>query len=216
MDQVPTLIKGNKGFFLVYAILLITVGALQLWFTQEQLFLVINASHNTFSDILFTWITYLGDGLFFIIIIVVLLFRRYWQALLGSIIFLSSAFIAQLLKRLVFSEFRRPFAELGDTHELYSVPGVEQVMTLSFPSGHTVTIFALAIFAATTLFSKKWGLLLLISASLIGFSRVYLGQHYVADVYFGSIIGMVAGVTMVVFFKQPLLAKFGGKSILNQ
>lgn len=216
MKAMVTSVKENKGLFLVYLIFLLAFGAFQLMLTQEELFLYINESHNSFFDTFFFWITYLGDGLFFVALIVVLLFHRYWQALLGIIVFLSSSLLAQLLKRLVFSGRRRPFAELADQYDLYSVPDVDHVMTLSFPSGHTVTAFALAVFVATTLFTPKWGWFFSILAVLVGISRVYLGQHYIEDIYFGSMIGVLMASLVVTFFQKPLQSKFNNKSVLNR
>lgn len=59
----------------------------------------------------------------------------------------------------------------------------------SFPSGHTLVSFE----AATGIFfaNKKWGIPALILASAIGFSRIYLGVHYVTDVLAGVIIGVL-------------------------
>ena len=57
----------------------------------------------------------------------------------------------------------------------------------SFPSGHTMTAFA-----ATTVFAQLIpgaGLFFLPIASLIGFSRVFLGLHYPTDVLVGALVG---------------------------
>ncbi|MBO5489090.1 MAG: phosphatase PAP2 family protein [Eubacterium sp.] len=62
----------------------------------------------------------------------------------------------------------------------------------SFPSGHTMVSFE----AATSIFlaNKKWGIPALILASAIGFSRIYLGVHYVTDVLAGVVIGVLLAV----------------------
>ena len=61
----------------------------------------------------------------------------------------------------------------------------------SFPSGHALSSFA----AATALwcFHKKTGVLALVLAALIAFSRLYASVHYPTDVLAGMLIGIVLG-----------------------
>src|SRR5712664_485652 len=60
----------------------------------------------------------------------------------------------------------------------------------SFPSDHATFAFAVAV--ALFLVSKRIGVPALILAALIGFARVYTGEHYVSDVVGGALIGMLA------------------------
>ena len=72
--------------------------------------------------------------------------------------------------------------------------------TDSFPSGHTVTIFSLAV-ALSYIFPghKK---IFYILAFVVGFSRVYDGEHYPLDVIAGGIIGyLFAKITLVLYKK---------------
>lgn len=60
----------------------------------------------------------------------------------------------------------------------------------SFPSGHTSTAFTLA--TSLTLQYKKWyvAIPLFAWASSVGYSRMYLGEHYPTDVLAGAVIGI--------------------------
>ena len=60
----------------------------------------------------------------------------------------------------------------------------------SFPSGHAVTAFSAGVVLTYLVKDKRWGMLLLIAASLIGYSRMYLSQHFFEDVLAGSVIGV--------------------------
>jgi membrane-associated phospholipid phosphatase len=64
----------------------------------------------------------------------------------------------------------------------------------SFPSGHTMAAFGL--YAALAFYAKKWyqafGLFFL--ALLVGYSRIYLSQHFLVDVIFGAMLGCLAAL----------------------
>ena len=59
----------------------------------------------------------------------------------------------------------------------------------SFPSGHTSTAFATA--TALSLECKKWYVVVpaYTWASLVGYARLYQGEHYPSDVLAGAVIG---------------------------
>jgi membrane-associated phospholipid phosphatase len=63
----------------------------------------------------------------------------------------------------------------------------------SFPSGHTTTIFAAAVMISLCSQKTTVAIFSLIIAVLVGYSRVYLGQHFIEDVCAGSFLGVVIG-----------------------
>ena len=74
--------------------------------------------------------------------------------------------------------------------EIHLVSGVEIHYLQSFPSGHTMTAFALACFVAIVLKQTKLSVFCLFLAILVGISRIYLFQHFPIDVFSGSILGV--------------------------
>ncbi|MFN0156974.1 MAG: phosphatase PAP2 family protein [Bacteroidota bacterium] len=81
----------------------------------------------------------------------------------------------------------RPFVQFP-TITMLLVPPDE----FSFPSGHTA-----AAFVFTTVVGMSFPVLiplLLVTAVLIGISRVYLGVHYPTDVLAGVTLGIISGV----------------------
>ena len=72
----------------------------------------------------------------------------------------------------------------------YFIDGVTHTGFSSFPSGHSTSIFALATLLALFEKNKKWNIGYLLGAVAVGYSRIYLGQHFLGDVLVGSFIGV--------------------------
>ena len=87
--------------------------------------------------------------------------------------------------------------------------GVQMNYWLSFPSGHTTSFFALA-FAASILLSARMPripsilvqLVLVLLAALGGYSRIYLSQHFAADVLGGIIVGCLITIVCYTVFSR--------------
>ncbi|MFK4303011.1 undecaprenyl-diphosphatase [Paenibacillus sp. RC254] len=74
----------------------------------------------------------------------------------------------------------------------------------SFPSDHAIGAFALA--ATFWLYGKRFRLLWLAAALLIGFSRIWAGVHYPSDIAAGALIGTLCAVStqyLLLRFKRP-------------
>jgi membrane-associated phospholipid phosphatase len=108
-----------------------------------------------------------------------LLWRRrfYWLAAVAT-----SVAGGALLNRFLKYAFHRPRPHFDDP--------ILKLTSYSFPSGHTMMATVLYGVVAAYLLAKipdwRWRVLIIISASLlialVGFSRIYLGAHYLSDV----------------------------------
>lgn len=159
-----------------------------------DLHLAINRYHHPFSDVFFRYFTHVGDGIFAILVLVVVLFRNVRQALILLMAYILSSGIAQGLKRLIFDEEKRPGFFLSDLDHFHQVEGVVLHHNNSFPSGHATSAFALFCVLALLTQNKLMQILLFTCAALASFSRVYISQHFMADVYTGMIIGTLSAV----------------------
>lgn len=192
----------KKGTLLLYFLFLVLSVLLIFSFSKKDLHLEMNEYHSYLFDFFFKYITYLGDGALFGILIVVFFFLKKRM----SYVFLTGALLTlvftHLFKKIVFKGVPRPVKFIGE-ESLYLVEGVKIAMVNSFPSGHTTTAFA--IFTILILFHSKSALqyLWILLAILAGLSRVYLSQHFLIDVFAGSLLGVFIGfVSMMIFFPE--------------
>lgn len=209
-------IKNYKGFFIIYGFFLIGVGILLFIFSKEESFFFVNSIHTQVGDVFFKGLTHLGDGVLFALITVVFGLYRYRLALLGLIIFLSSSLIAQVLKLTIFDNVKRPVGHFGGDVDIHFVEGVTRHVNNSFPSGHTTTAFALAMFLVLAFEMRKGSFLMALLAILVGYSRVYLAVHFPIDVYFGSLIGVISAVLIYIWLDEPFKSRFANNGLMKK
>lgn len=173
-----------------------------------------NTYHNSFFDSFFYYITFLGDGITATLVAIILLTIKYRSALLVGISNIIASVITQLLKHTVFADVVRPKKFFEGVHDLYLVPGVENYLYNSFPSGHATCAFSLYLALALIVENNKLKFLFFVIAFFVGLSRVYLSQHFFEDVYVGSIIGV--SITFLCFyFLQKQNKKWLESSLIN-
>ncbi|MEC7944708.1 MAG: phosphatase PAP2 family protein [Bacteroidota bacterium] len=167
----------------------------------------INQYHFPFLDIFFKYITYLGDGLAALLVLILLLVIRLDYGLISAIGFTLSALTTQTLKRFVFGEVPRPFLvfkEQIDIGQWHLIDGVEMHQFYSFPSGHTTSIFSICILLSLIINQKKYNYIFFMIALLVGFSRIYLSQHFLMDVFVGSLVGSMITIFTFLFLRYRL------------
>ncbi|MCH8905396.1 MAG: phosphatase PAP2 family protein [Bacteroidetes bacterium] len=152
-------------------------------------------------DQFFYYVTYLGSGLFSLGIILLLLLFKFRYAILAALCFGVSGLVAMSLKNIL--NLPRPLKYFELTPDMVAINDLSINSHLAFPSGHTTSAFALCYFL--TLIGKKSMLSfsLLIIAVLVGISRIYLFQHFLEDVFFGSLIGLMTSYLIYHFIKSP-------------
>ena len=78
---------------------------------------------------------------------------------------------------------------------------IEAQSDFSFPSGHSASSFAGAV-VIYKMVDKKYGMIAIIFASFIAFSRLYVGVHYPTDVLVGIVSGTCIALFVVYIFKN--------------
>lgn len=206
--------KNNLSFLLPYFLFLIIGAVIIVVNSKAKTHLAFNSFHNSFFDVVNTYTTYLGDGVTATLVILMMLAVKYRYFLIVAISNLISALITQMLKQFVFDDVVRPKKFFEGIQQLYFVPGIDNHMYNSFPSGHTTCAFALYFSLALIVKNRFYKIVFLLLALLTGYSRIYLSQHFLEDVYAGSIIGVVTSL-IVYYFIQKKDHPWMEKSLVN-
>jgi membrane-associated phospholipid phosphatase len=180
------IITAASGFIII---------GLSYFIGKPEFFLLLNGDLGKIADKAFTYITYLGDGAIWIPIAayVLLMRKKHTVLLLGSILY--STLFAQIPKHFFFNGTPRPSKLITDWSIIHIVPGVNLNSVDSFPSGHTTTASSIYLLFCL-LVPQKWILPAgCIYLYLVGYSRIYLAQHFPLDV--GA--GMIGGIISVYF-----------------
>lgn len=196
--SLKAIFKANRTFLFPYILFIVLGGLLIAVNSKADTHLGFNAFHNSFCDSLFYYVTFLGDGIIALLVVIMLLAIRFRFALIVGLSNIISALMTQLLKHTVFSDAVRPKKFFEGIQDLYLVPGVENHMYNSFPSGHATCAFSLYFALALIVKNKTYKVVFFILALLAGYSRIYLSQHFFEDVYIGSLIGV--SITLSVFY----------------
>lgn len=195
------LYKQNKIFFLGYFLLLIIAGFLWIFFSKANGFILLNPYHSKFLNVFFIIVTTMGDGIFSVIVSIVLfLFGKRFLALMVFSSFAISGILTQLIK--MFISEARPALFLAKDNYPYFIEHVTLHNFHSFPSGHSTSAFALAAILCFAVKNKKFSILFLLGAALVGYSRIYLGQHFITDVAVGSIIAVLISIFCWIYFEK--------------
>lgn len=172
--------------------------------------MLMNPWHPKLLDYFFIAYTYTGDGLFIIALALILFFakKRYLSLMIISSYALSGI-IAQVLK--FFIDEARPAFYPPLKEYAYFIDGVTLHNYHSFPSGHTASVFAFAATVGFEMKNKNYSIVLLLMAALAGYSRIYLGQHFMDDVLAGSVTGLVSAVICKIYLGKPVAKLLSGK-----
>lgn len=203
---------SRAGAFIITSLVLIVIGGIILATNEKVAFhKEINSYHNEFFDSFFQYWTYVGDGIVIPVLMVLIgifSIKKYGLSVLiaGLSTLILVGGLSQIFKRLLYGDALRPYKLIGHD-QLYYVPGLKVHSVHSFPSGHTTAGFAFFAIIACVYFSKNrlTQIILAFLAALVGYSRMYLSQHFLEDVVSGACLGIFCFA--VVFFIKGMASK---------
>lgn len=189
----------------LYAVLLCTALYFLFSYDRVNIHLEINKTvGNRLIDAFFYYITYLGDGTVAVILLLMILVFNIRLGLYATSSFLTASLFSITLKHLFFDDENRPMFIFSyiDKQPVKLVEGVEMFIHNSFPSGHATQAFS--IFMCLVFVSKNhsYKYFFFCLALFTAFSRVYLSQHWLADITAGSAIGMFFSIVYYFLFIQ--------------
>lgn len=207
--SLQSLYKNNRDFFLGLFLFVVLSVFILVTYSKSEGFYLLNPYHPPFLTYIFIYATYLGDGFFCIAVgILLFIFKQRFLSLMVLSSYAISGIIAQALKYFVIEP--RPAILLKETTYPYFIDDVTLHNLHAFPSGHTASAFALAAVLSFAAKNKNFSILFLIGALLVGYSRIYLAQHFLDDVLAGAIIGFVSAILCQIFLK-----KYSGSKIFS-
>lgn len=168
-----------------------TIILISLGMGKTAMFLALNSDLGNLADIFFHYWTNLGDGITWLLVVLVFNVYDKKQFPLLLLVIIVSTLLTQTAKILIFTESLRPTAFILEKNLIHTVKGVTLHSNHSFPSGHTTTAFCVYLLACLFI-RQKWIIPIgFIMALLVGYSRVYLAQHFPLDVGAGMVTAVV-------------------------
>ena len=168
---------------------------------DTELFLFLNGLHAAWLDPVMTFISGKLTWTPFYLILLYLVIKNYKKQsvliILGIILLIvcSDQVSSGIFKPL----FERPRPCHNEAiKDLVYLPDGHCGGAYGFISSHACNVFALAVFMTNILkrYYRKIGWVMFVWASLVAYSRIYMGVHYPGDVIVGAAVGAIIGWLM--------------------
>ena len=178
-----------RFFFIPFLVVLCACLAIKLTFSREEIYFAVNSHNYPWADAIAPYLTDLGNFWTVVVLTLILSLFNYAKAFLLVLINALTALTAQVIKH-IFDAPRPTLYFQDQLSRIHLVAGVDMLKLHSFPSGHTVSAFTTALLFTYWCKNKVYGLPLLLIAMLVGYSRMYLSEHFFEDVMTGSVLGV--------------------------
>jgi len=213
MQPLQAALYRNKLYFAACISTLLIATWFMIVNSTQAAFISLNSYHSFYLNVFFINYTFIGDGIFACCLVAAMFiyFKKKETSLALLISFLISGLAVQLIKNIVHAPRPRLYFEAG-TYINY-IDGVTLSNYASFPSGHTATAFAIASVLVLMSSNKIWQLAIFFAALLVGYSRIYLAQHFLLDIIIGMLLGTVAGIISFYLLRSNISLKRSFKKI---
>ena len=202
-DALLTFFKRLKWFLVPFAVFFVA-GLVFLTFSEKgSEVLWLNSVSKPAWDGFFLFITDAGLATLPAVVAAVLLIFNFRWSMVITLSLCWSGLITYVTKNWLLPGCFRPFHHFYYDDFTRFIHDAPLIYFNSFPSGHSMAIFAFCAALAYLIGKTLPSILLFFFALLVGVSRIYLLQHFGADVVAGSFLGIVAA------FLAVLILDFG-------
>lgn len=189
----------------------------QLLHYERNAFFLLNGSDSIYLDH-FMWLfstksVWLPLAVF---ILIVLCYKKNWKEVL--FILISIALVTTLCDQFA-SHFCKPFfARFRPTSHPDFMNEVQTVFgyrsgRYGFISSHAANAFGFAIYLSMVFRNRFFAFTVFFWSAFTAYTRVYLGVHFISDVVFGAIAGLIYGFAVFHLYKFARKKILGGDPI---
>ena len=178
---------------------------------DKELFLVLNGLHSPFFDTIMVLISskWIWFPLYAVLIGLIIRSekKRSWWAILFLVLTVA---LSDLISVHLFKDV---FERLRPSHDL-SLEGLVHLVNnhkggkFGFVSSHAANAFSMAIFFAFFFRNKAFTYFIVSWATIVSYSRIYLGVHFPADIICGALLGTFIGVTTFYLYRRLYLKRY--------
>lgn len=169
---------------------------------DHKLFLFLNGLHAEWLDPVMTFVSSELGWIPLYALLLYLVFKKLGRN--GMLCVVAAVVVLIICSDQLSAHFFKPvFHRLRPCHDplihdLVHLPNGHCGGQYGFISSHSCNTFALASFITLIMkrFYKKIGLLMFVWATLVAYSRIYMGVHFPGDVICGAAVGMILGFGM--------------------
>ncbi|MBN1415528.1 MAG: phosphatase PAP2 family protein [Bacteroidales bacterium] len=162
---------------------------------DTRLFSFLNGIHSPFFDTIMWFVSGIPQWIpLYVLILGWIIYRFRWKSLLIVVaVALLITLSDQISVQIKFAVDRlRPCNEPDFRSWVHIVNG-HCGGRFGFVSSHAANSFAMAVFTSKLLKNRYYTLFILLWASLVSYSRIYLGVHYPGDIVCGALLGALLG-----------------------
>jgi len=184
---------------------------------DTNLFIFLNGINSPFWDKIMWWISGSKSWIpMYAVIVAYIIYKQRWKSF---ITFIFIALVVTLADQISVHAFKDVFQRLRPCHN----PVLQDIVHIvknkcggqyGFVSSHAANTFAVAFFLSKLVENRYFSWFIFIWATIVSYSRIYLGVHYPFDVLGGAALGAVIGISTYLLYNytsKKTSVKFGAK-----